>query len=99
MDKEKIYTIAKAWIEKDHENSAVDWVKLMADDLSRRFDSELEQVKNNVPMQKCPKCDGQGIVSKPPWIAGDQHTWDSTSISHQCDVCSGQKIIPMVAHE
>lgn len=46
-------------------------------------------------MQKCPKCDGQGIVSKPPYIAGDVHQWSSTSASFMCDVCDGQKIIPM----
>ena len=60
-------------------------------------ESQLKEVKETkyIPMQKCPKCDGQGIVSKPPWISGDQQTWDSTSVNHQCDVCNGQKIIPM----
>lgn len=47
-----------------------------------------------IEWQKCPKCDGQGIVSKPPNIAGDQQEWTSTSISHTCNVCNGQKIIP-----
>lgn len=31
------YKICKSWIEKDHENSSVDWVKLMTDDLFRRY--------------------------------------------------------------
>lgn len=44
--------------------------------------------------QKCPKCDGQGTVSKPPWIAGDVYEWSSTSVSHQCNVCNGAMIIP-----
>lgn len=44
--------------------------------------------------QKCPKCDGQGIVSKPPYIAGDQNQWSSTPTSFICDVCQGAKIIP-----
>jgi DnaJ-class molecular chaperone len=43
--------------------------------------------------QKCPKCDGQGIVSKPPWVAGDQHQWCSSSTSFVCDVCNGKKVI------
>jgi DnaJ-class molecular chaperone len=43
--------------------------------------------------QKCPKCDGQGTVSKPPGIAGDVYQWSSTSCTHQCDVCNGAKII------
>lgn len=43
--------------------------------------------------QKCPKCDGQGHLSKPPWVAGDVNEWSSTSASHLCDVCYGAKII------
>jgi hypothetical protein len=49
-----------------------------------------------IPYQKCPKCDGQGTVSKPPYIAGDVYEWSCTSIIHQCDVCNGLKIIPML---
>ena len=48
----------------------------------------------NTEWQKCPKCDGQGIVSRPPWIAGDVYEWSSTSVSHQCNVCNGKMIIP-----
>ena len=48
-----------------------------------------------VPFQKCPKCDGQGIVAKPPFIAGDVHQWSSTSVTFPCDVCNGAKIISM----
>lgn len=50
-------------------------------------------INNSVPYQKCPKCDGQGTVSKPPYIAGDVHEWSSSSASHICDVCNGVKII------
>jgi hypothetical protein len=48
-----------------------------------------------VPYQLCPKCGGQGTVSKPPYVAGDVHEWSSTSCSFTCDVCDGKKIIPM----
>ena len=44
--------------------------------------------------QKCPKCDGQGIVSKPPWIAGDVYEWSDTVGQHQCNVCNGLMIMP-----
>ena len=44
--------------------------------------------------QLCPKCNGQGIVSKPPYVAGDVHEWSSTSATFTCDVCNGAKIIP-----
>jgi hypothetical protein len=45
MTEQDIYQIAKAWIEKDHENSSIDWVKLMANDLARRIQIENEAYK------------------------------------------------------
>ena len=48
-----------------------------------------------VPYQLCPKCSGQGTVSKPPYIAGDVYEWTSSSTIFICDVCNGGKIIPM----
>jgi len=50
------------------------------------------------PIQKCPKCDGQGLVSKPPFIAGDVYEWSSSSGAYQCDVCNGSKVIPMAQY-
>ena len=44
-------------------------------------------------LQLCPKCNGQGIVSKPPWVAGDVHQWTSSATSFVCDVCNGAKVI------
>ena len=56
----------------------------------------IEQLINQpVPYQLCPKCNGQGQVSKPPYIAGDVHEWTSISCIFTCDVCNGSKIIPM----
>ena len=46
-----------------------------------------------IPYQKCPKCDGQGIVSKPPHIAGDVFEYTSSAITYTCDICDGKKII------
>ena len=43
--------------------------------------------------QLCPKCNGQGYVSKPPYVAEDQNTWTSSATSFVCDVCSGTKIL------
>jgi hypothetical protein len=65
-----------------------------------RANSILKDDANNntiatIPYQKCPKCDGQGTVSKPPYVTGDVNTWSSsTSCVYNCDVCNGQKIIP-----
>ena len=44
--------------------------------------------------QLCPKCNGQGIVSKPPWVAGDINEWTSSAASYVCDLCNGAKVIP-----
>ena len=39
--------------------------------------------------QKCPVCDGTGLVSRPPWVAGDQE-WSTTSIGPwPCKRCNG----------
>jgi len=45
--------------------------------------------------QLCPKCNGQGTVSKPPWIDGDVYEWSGSTIGgYTCNVCNGAKIIP-----
>ena len=43
--------------------------------------------------QLCPKCIGQGVTSRPPYIAADVTHWSSTSAVHVCDVCNGAKIL------
>lgn len=54
-----------------------------------------EGIEKYIPWQCCPKCNGQGTVAKPPHVPGDVAQWSSTSMTHQCDVCHGTKIIPM----
>lgn len=40
--------------------------------------------------QKCPVCDGQGTVSKPPWVDGDVTHWvDGQARGHTCKRCNG----------
>ena len=64
--------------------------------LIREMSVEIQiKAVNTTPYQLCPKCNGQGQVSKPPYIAGDVHAWSSTSLMFVCDVCNGKKIIPM----
>lgn len=48
-----------------------------------------------VPYQLCPKCNGQGSVSKPGWVPGDVNQWTNSAVTHLCDICNGAKIIPM----
>lgn len=45
----------------------------------------------------CPKCSGQGIVSKPDYIAGDVHQWSSNSVYHTCNLCNGTMIISEIS--
>jgi hypothetical protein len=58
------------------------------------FLSILNKERNNMAFyQLCPKCNGQGIVSKPPWVPAEQQKWSSSSVHHVCDVCLGAKIL------
>ena len=41
-----------------------------------------------VPYQKCPVCDGEGVIKTPSRI-------EKLLISVTCNVCKGAKIIPM----
>lgn len=44
--------------------------------------------------QKCPVCNGTGLVSRPPGIAGDQQTWVSSDAGpYTCRTCGGSGII------
>ncbi|MFH1527256.1 MAG: hypothetical protein ABIG69_11505 [Bacteroidota bacterium] len=100
MDKEKVKQLIKGnfvWCQCFRKESRYEEVveKLAADIIS--IPLELPVMPNEVvgggQWQKCPKCDGQGIVSKPPWIAGDQETWMDTQTSHTCNLCNGMMVI------
>ncbi len=52
-----------------------------------------QAISNSGQWVRCPKCDGQGIVSKPPWIAGDQNTWTDTQLTYTCNLCKGMMVI------
>ena len=84
---------------KCHNEVAKDGIsKVLMNNSPKKHSENLSCVANVmpcVPYQVCPKCNGQGQVTKPPYIAGDQNTWSSSSAISQCDVCNGQKIIPM----
>ena len=46
--------------------------------------------------QRCPVCNGTGLVTIPPGIAGDAEGWTaSTSGPYECHACGGKGIIPM----
>ncbi len=94
----------KTWAEMDYDEKMK-----IADELKKSAmvrltttggDWTMGQIPSNtpkyVPYQICPKCNGQGMVSKPPYIAGDVYEWSSSSVApFTCNVCNGAKIIPM----
>lgn len=43
----------------------------------------------------CPTCNGTGKVSRPPWVAGDQASWLSTTSAGPwpCQSCNGRGIL------
>lgn len=46
------------------------------------------------PPAKCPVCDGTGLVSRPPGIAGDQVSWTSNGTSpYECRACAGAGVL------
>lgn len=42
---------------------------------------------------KCPVCDGTGLVSKPPWTAGDHLTWSTVQVTWVCPACNGERLV------
>lgn len=44
--------------------------------------------------QKCPVCDGSGLVSRPPWVAADQSYFSTPSAGPwPCKRCGGSGTI------
>jgi hypothetical protein len=42
----------------------------------------------------CPVCSGHKTISKPPWVAGDQHQWAVADFaSYPCPACSATGIV------
>lgn len=43
---------------------------------------------------RCPVCNGQGLVSRPPHIAGDVYRWSTSDCApHPCRACGGTGIV------
>lgn len=42
----------------------------------------------------CPVCEGAGTTAKPPYVAGDQRTWDAYDCRlYPCPPCKGSGIV------
>lgn len=49
---------------------------------------------NNHTAQLCPKCQGTGLMSRPPGIPADQRSWvSSTTGPYVCNLCKGAMVI------
>jgi hypothetical protein len=44
----------------------------------------------NTNLAKCPVCDGTGIVSRPPGVAGDVESWVGNATTYECKTCGGK---------
>ncbi len=56
--------------------------------------------ENPPTLVKCPVCDGQGTVSRPPWVAGDQPTWiDTQTAPYPCKACHGKGAVLIYTQE
>ena len=43
---------------------------------------------------KCPVCDGSGLVSRPPGVAGDVPSWvGGTVCTFECRACGGKGLV------
>ena len=43
---------------------------------------------------KCPVCDGTGLVSRPPGVAGEQREWtDNQTKPYSCRACDGKGLL------
>ena len=83
----------QGYFKSKNSKRAIDFIEQL---ISARDNSKHTDEVASVPYQLCPKCNGQGQVAKPPYIAGDVHTWSSSQGIYECDVCNGSKIIPML---
>lgn len=45
-------------------------------------------------LEKCPVCNGTGLVSIPPWVAGDSEIYTASSTGPwECKSCNGIGLI------
>lgn len=59
---------------------------------------EMDEIKENAKQTDatlilCPKCNGQGLVSKPPHIAVDVDSWISDQATYICNLCNGKMVV------
>ena len=63
-------------------------------DLRQQPSLELHGMEFCAKPHKCPACDGTGLVSRPPWIAGDVNIYSTDGTgSYSCRACSGSGIL------
>lgn len=75
------------WDDAYH-RAASDWAAAMAEN------KPMSKPKTTNRPFKCPVCDGTGLVSRPPDVAGDQQSWGGTSAGPwSCRACGGAGIV------
>lgn len=55
---------------------------------------------SDVTIQKCPVCDGTGLVSRPPGVTGDMPYWTSSHTGpYVCRCCNGDGVLRVYEHQ
>ena len=55
-------------------------------------------VAEHVLVQRCPVCEGTGVVSRPPGVPADLISFTSSSpLGYACPLCAGARVIPLPA--
>ena len=55
-------------------------------------------VAEPVPVQRCPVCEGTGVVGWPPGVPADVRTTvDGTTTAYPCPLCAGARVISLPA--
>ena len=87
-DTERLAALLREWFGDDAPIKLPGYLPNMAAWLTAR--GVTARASTDTRVVKCPVCDGQGLVSKPPYLAGDQQTWgDSSCAPYPCKRCGG----------
>ena len=56
-------------------------------------------MKEQGEYQLCPHCQGQGTVSKPPYIPAGVNEWASNQTCYTCRICGGSGLLIKPTYE
>lgn len=78
-------------LDGETDNGPEDYTSIVAIPIEQTKSEQGETVFGE--WQLCPKCNGQGMIEKPPYLAAEETEWISTGVAFTCDVCNGAKVL------